>query len=323
MLERIKKFMATSRVGSVITPPRALHEPERQYQFKPEDKFGFEPDPYLNVIQMNSTFMELTDWHYPDRGWVTFGGLGFAGIISFFILSDLFGLINDWLNQKIAWQSVLMTLVFMPFLIFFLWIFSLIARAELGRWTHYPIRLNRKTRSVYVFGYNGEVRKFGWQELFFTLNQTEFKGQYALTAHQLNAEGQVEYSFWLPFEGEFALEGEAYKPGEWRLGLKQDWEFLRRYMDEGPVSVSRYVKRLMPLQDQQRETVFWSYYRLNAKYGPLWFLMAPLNLLLLPFRVLVMKTSQVPVWPQWVEDECAVEPNDPYRLDKDHPPRGR
>lgn len=133
MLERIKKFMATSRVGSVITPPRALHEPERQYQFKPEDKFGFEPDPYLNVIQMNSTFMELTDWHYPDRGWVTFGGLGFAGIALYGISIFWITGIQKWMENRFSISDALFILLTTTVLAFFLWIFSLIARAELGR----------------------------------------------------------------------------------------------------------------------------------------------------------------------------------------------
>jgi hypothetical protein len=321
MLKRIKKFMATSRVGSVISPPRALHEPERQYQFKPEQKFEFEPDPSLDVIQMNSTFMELTDWHYHERGFVTCGGLVFAGIALYALVGNTQATYEQYAKNILDVAGIVLTLMVYLVFGFLFWLCTLIARAELGRWTHYPIRLNRKTGAIYVFGYNGEVRKFHWRELFFTLNQTHFKGNYALTAHKLNAQGEVEYSFWLPFEGDLPPEGQ-YQP-EQVLGLKHHWEFLRRYMDEGPASVSRYVKRLMPLQDQQREPVLWSYYRLSAHYGPLGFLMAPLNLILWPFRVLVMKTGKVPVWPQWVEDECVIEPNDPYRLDKDHPPKGK
>jgi hypothetical protein len=33
------------------------------------------------------------------------------------------------------------------------------------------------------------------------------------------------------------------------------------------------------------------------------------------FRWVVMRTSKIPQWPQWVEDECRIEPNDPWERD--------
>ncbi len=33
--------------------------------------------------------------------------------------------------------------------------------------------------------------------------------------------------------------------------------------------------------------------------------------ILIAFYWLCMKLSKVPKWPQWVEDECAIDPNDP------------
>ena len=39
---------------------------------------------------------------------------------------------------------------------------------------------------------------------------------------------------------------------------------------------------------------------------PVFFLPASLG------RFLVMRTSKIPRWPQWVEDECVIELNDPY-----------
>jgi hypothetical protein len=33
-------------------------------------------------------------------------------------------------------------------------------------------------------------------------------------------------------------------------------------------------------------------------------------------RWLSMRTSKIPQWPQWVEDECQIEPNDPFVKDR-------
>jgi len=32
----------------------------------------------------------------------------------------------------------------------------------------------------------------------------------------------------------------------------------------------------------------------------------------------VMRTSKIPQWPQWVEDECAIAPDDPWVRDGRH-----
>jgi len=40
------------------------------------------------------------------------------------------------------------------------------------------------------------------------------------------------------------------------------------------------------------------------------------------FRWIVMRTSKIPQWPQWVEDECVISPDDPWVYDGDHPPPG-
>jgi hypothetical protein len=36
------------------------------------------------------------------------------------------------------------------------------------------------------------------------------------------------------------------------------------------------------------------------------------------FRWIVMRTSKIPQWPQWVEDECRIEPDDPWVRDGRH-----
>ena len=32
-------------------------------------------------------------------------------------------------------------------------------------------------------------------------------------------------------------------------------------------------------------------------------------------RWIAMRTSKIPQWPQWVEEACVIDPNDPYNRD--------
>lgn len=300
---------------------RPLEAQEREHHLRIDQALPVIPSDHWTVIRMNECYLEVVDRHYDRRGFLTWGGLGFAGIALYALAGNTLATYEQYEKNILDLFGIALTLMIYLVFGFLFWLCTLIARAELGRWTHYPIRLNRKTRSVYVFGGEGEVRAVAWDKLFFTTMPADAKGCFTLMGHELDEQSQVVFSFALPVLGEWFERDQVLSEDDPDY-LRKYWEFVRRYMQEGPSGLHRQVRHLVPL-DGQRETVKESFLRFNENYGFLWLLALPLTLMILPFRVLVMKTSQVPVWPQWVEDECAVAPNDPYRLDKDHPPRGR
>ena len=98
-------------------------------------------------------------------------------------------------------------------------------------------------------------------------------------------------------------------------------EFVRRYMEDGPQELINQVEVVFPI-DKKKESYLLGFRRIFAN-GTIW----PLGMVLLsPFIFLVtigrwvcMRTCKIPRWPDEVEAECQIDPNDPYIRDEHHP----
>ena len=191
----------------------------------------------------------------------------------------------------------------------------LISRSESFTLTHFPIRLNRKTRKIYVFRpvwARKPVLVADWDRLFFTFgrcNKGVEPGQnWDIRAHVLAENGKTvldTFSFSV-YMNELDLDG-----------LRAHWEFLRRYMEEGPREAYETVKVCLPIADR-RETLRYALNRfyLNFKGGLwLWIMLMPLWLLCVLARWISGLTCRIPKWPQAIQDECRIEPDDPYERD--------
>ncbi|AXM14439.1 hypothetical protein BRN32_18390 [Xanthomonas oryzae pv. oryzae] len=170
---------------------------------------------------------------------------------------------------------------------------------------YYPIRFNRKTRKIYVFRENrdGGLLIVPWEEVFFHIGRGN------------------DMKFLRDIRGEI-LDGDIVKD-TFALGhcaerdepVKEMWEFIRRYMEEGPEAVAEH-----PLDKYVELSVAptWK----NCLISAVGFTNATTpfkRVLLFPFigtftvvRWLVFKSCKQPVFPPEVEAECQVEPNDPH-----------
>ena len=111
-----------------------------------------------------------------------------------------------------------------------------------------------------------------------------------------------------------------------RIGEEQcreHFEFFRRYMEGGPEMVLNALRPhplvLLPRLDHQRETWAFGWRRWSRQWGESWIAMTLIQVIALPtsfFRWIVMKTSKIPQWPQWVEEECQVASDDMWARDK-------
>ena len=96
--------------------------------------------------------------------------------------------------------------------------------------------------------------------------------------------------------------------------LDRYWYFIRIYMEEGPEKLVNKFRFCLPIADR-KEPLAWGINNYINKVGPLFYLMFPLMAVTILGRFLAMHTSRIPVWPDWVEEKCRIDPNDRYVRD--------
>lgn len=177
--------------------------------------------------------------------------------------------------------------------------------------THYPIRFDRKNQLVHVFSLKGEIYSVKWNNIFFTTGDFSTRKHtkrkyYDIRGHILDQDGKTVLKT-------FGLAASASN----HVALHRYWEFIRRYMDEGPGVVADIIK-LCPPVEKKREGIFFGYwYALTVYYGaPLVVMpiMMVLALIAWPGRVFAMYTSRRPFWTPEVEAACVIDPNDPFDM---------
>ncbi|MCK7413679.1 hypothetical protein L8O58_23160, partial [Enterobacter bugandensis] len=119
-----------------------------------------------SVIRINSTCLELVDRLYFSRGSGTliasfFFSLFFLNcfiwpLIQFLLLDT--GKDRNWAGMIIVWLLVILPLSWLSYKFLVLEVFN---------YTHYPIRFNRKNKTVYLFRNGKPVLVVPWHDLEF------------------------------------------------------------------------------------------------------------------------------------------------------------
>lgn len=297
--------------GFLVNRPLNDYEQEHHFDIKKSasDKVHYD----LSLIKFNSTFVECVDKWYSMRGFLAMAMAGFLSVLGYGIFIGIgFLITEDEFDLVLAMIMVGFTVG--------LWLLVKFFLLDAFTYTHYPIRFNRKNRQVYAFRRDGTVLKAGWDDFYWTIYNTKLGlggGDLNVMGHLLDKDGiTVKESIGLSLV-------DAGEPG--RQNLLQFFEFFRRYMEEGPGPVLDALKPvpliMLPGIDHEKESWFfgWEYLTGSAKGFPL--LQLLFQVFFLPislFRWIVMRTSKIPQWPQWVEDECAIDPDDPWVRDGRH-----
>ncbi|MFC3552432.1 DUF6708 domain-containing protein [Lysobacter cavernae] len=294
---------------------RPLTEEERENEFSRATRLDIEPNNYLSIIKCNSTFMELVDRWYSIKGFNVWLGAMTGAILLWLVSLVMWAMLFDtgkldpdeWWVPWVGWG------VLIPMGLFFLSGSVWLVRSECFRWTHYPMRLNRKTRQVHVFRQDGTVLTTPWDDLFIVLaNSTTppIGKTFDLRAHVLAEDRQTVLE---SFSLGYVLTGDEDS-------TRKLWEFIRRYMEE-PDGVGQAFEQLGPLDpclplDGRKEGWGWGIFRTLATsiHWPLLQLVSSLVFSWVALgRGVAMITSKQPQWPAEVEAANAVEPNDPYQ----------
>ncbi|MDH5822336.1 phage holin family protein [Luteimonas sp. RD2P54] len=286
---------------------RPLTKEERQRRLKKTEQASADPQDWLSVIKLNSTYLELVDRWYPVRGFAAWEGGVILAIASGAIGAFLWLAIAE--NDFARWISFAMVAAIFSV---FVWIGYKGMRFDIFRQTHYPIRFNRRTRQVYVTRPSDTVLIVSWDDLFICAQENDlplFTSSVDVRAHVLAEDGEsVKDTFTLgyPFLGD-------------KVGLMRLWEYIRRYMEDPDGVEKNYelTKLCLPI-DGRREGFAFGLVRTFAPYTKwpvLQLLASPLWTMTTLGRCLAMYTSKVPAWPAEVEAACQVDPDDPYQKD--------
>jgi hypothetical protein len=307
----------------IITSPiqkypvnRPLESSERERQLDQKKTSPGAAEPRSSVIRMNPTFLELPDGYFAVRGVLTFAWLFIAGAGIFLPLFFLFRFVNDpdvSDYQKGEVTLILLLICGVMALILVIYHFSsrYSLRRELFRYTHYPIRFNRKTRKVYCFRSDGTAMTEDWDNLFF------FKHSYSIYAGRAGTIHYEELRFHRLSEDRrivletFMLHQVANASDSFLL---QKWEFVRQFMEKGP---KKLIDRVWFIHDisghREKFWDLWKYWMAEGKCPKVFLVF---SLIIFPFfllfgisRWIAMRSCIVPVWPAEIMDTCQFPPD--------------
>lgn len=287
--------------------PEPAWTPSEQFNNSPlhqEQRSATEPCTLGSVIAFNENYMDVVDWAYQKVGLVeilwAFAFCGPVGILTYFYVDTYLGTAPD----PLFYNSVI-TVLLLPIVIWF----GGILYSTFTGCTHYPVRLDRKNQMVHVFRNNGEggVSSYRWKDIIFgmigggSLQRGFPKGVMAGCVRR--PEGGYDY---------FRL-GVMWPTDE---GMYGQWEYFRRYMEEGPDSLPE-PEILLPIEGKRES------FRLGAQLC--WFLAGPMlgpAIFLAPLTVpgsllrwfIMHVTRRLPRWPQHIVDACPISPDDRYAL---------
>jgi hypothetical protein len=292
---------------------RQLTEQEKKQQLYQNKRIDIEPHYQLSVITMNSTYLESVDKWYESKGTITAVSLtiifmftaAFAGLLHVALTRENFSGISSKDLAVLIFAGVLFT----PLLASATWLLL----KDSFSFTHYPIIFNRKNHIVYVFRKNGSVLALPWNQIVFTMSQVDHGHKFFnVLGHWMAEDGvTVKESFSLSISSIGDADGLAV--------LRSHWEFVRRYMEDGPAAVTGQIQFCLPIKGRH-EPLWFGVQRLlaNGSGAPLmWpvlvFTLA-FNALIIPFRFIAMRTSKLPRWPAEIEAALRIEDGDPYAI---------
>lgn len=292
---------------------RPLTDEEKSQRLDPKRQLGKVADDYLSAIRINSTYMDLVDRWYGVKGFAVWIGLmiavGGAYGLGIVLWGTIFCDVCVSRNSS-GIPSWVFAIVLAPLTLPILWGGLYGFFLEAFRRTHYPIRINRKTRQVHAMRLDGSVLTVSWEKLFLCIAESSLplaERSVDIRAHVLADDGEtVKETFTL-----------GYVPFADRDNLLKLWEYIRRYM-ETPDGVERNFRETelcLPI-DGRREGLLFGLVRSFAPLArvPVMQLVAsPVFALNTWGRWVAMYTSKTPQWPAEVEAANEIAANDPYR----------
>jgi len=194
-------------------------------------------------------------------------------------------------------------------------------------YTHHAVRFCRRTRRVYAYvprvSVFSKLKPFidiSWDDAFFVAHNDGVlipgvdQYRWFLSLYELDHPRKLNQALiknaviiGVPAEGSDMRDKQM-------LG---QWEFIRRYMEEGPEAVP-VPGTMLPIAFR-RETLWQGFRMLIGSKGDLVIqaMFFPLMLVAAPFRWLQMHIAPKLSWPAYVEAACVIAPDDEFHYEAD------
>ncbi len=300
---------------------RRLTEAESSRRLDQKKCASSEPHYQLCVIKLNSTYLESVDKWF---GWK--GVISAVAVVIFLMFAIAYiGLVEISLSRESDSYSpdgdlvvlISAAIIVLPILLCAAWLL----RKESFAYTHYPMRFNRRTRTVHVFRPNGTVLSVPWDKVCFTMGHLAQWNEWEVRGHVLEPDGlTVRETFALSHVDMISAEDADASRSQSSSNdyVRAHWEFVRRYMEEGPQAVSDQVRFCMPIHNNResfRGGVERVFANISAAPFILYWILFPFCGIVSIFRLFAMRTCKIPQWPDEVEVSCGIDLGDPFAIE--------
>ncbi|GGY29143.1 DUF6708 domain-containing protein [Pseudoduganella albidiflava] len=266
------------------------------------------------IFQINSTFMEVTEQSHMIRQWFA-GGIVVAVLMTTGMAMLMVGALRI-VSEK-GWPIGGLFSLMIPILGFlgFGAIACHFGCKEFFARKIYPLRFNRRTKKVYALvralsdnASNNEsnfMEEIEWSDQsVFCIHRADQDGvHYWIRYYKVDASGLVQkvVAIGRDWEGDDGIEE-----------LIAQWNYWCWYMSRGPADLPKPCLYLAK-DEKLRESFLYCLYEMGFQESVTFRVAAmPVVLMLTFFRAFAIFTCVLPKWPAYVEENCRVDPDDPF-----------
>ncbi|RQH05804.1 DUF6708 domain-containing protein [Paraburkholderia dinghuensis] len=301
---------------------RPVSDDERASRLAIARSWSDTPKDYRTVFSKSENYLEICDANHLQKGW---------GVIAF-LLPGLGSLVTAAI---ILWMMTHMPPIYgqrgelgMAYSVLGFFLFVMLCLASAGIWgltrdcfnyTRKPIRLNRIDKMIYAFRHNGPggVISIPWSQAFFYIERKPRAGL-ARTAPRvvrclvLDDKKRVVGTFSIGTRVELAFDEDSPAGQKVMEELYQNFEYFRRFMEEGPSSiptVSEFLSAEVSFRNSLKLQFDGASSLLNSGNPLMWLVMivaAIPTFILALANYLAQLTCRAPVWPPEIEQACSA-----------------
>ena len=272
------------------------------------------------IFKATDSYLEVCDGLYREKGWglLAFSTAGVGALCLTTMVSWMAINVSPAIRQKgdadaAHWAFGILALV--AFGLFMLCVRSLLT--DCFNYTRRPIRFNRIDRKIYAFRHNGPggVVSVPWDDAFLYVERQPKTGLTSTAPRMvrclvLDEQGQVSDSFRIGKRVVLAYSEEGELGRKVMAELYEDFEYYRRFMEDGPASLPP-VAEFLSTRVSFRNSLKLQFDGMSDMFrsGNLFLLLVgivaaiPTFLLAVAYH-LAQLTCREPVWPDDVERAC-------------------